>query len=228
MGFPGVNGVDGLPGPAGPTGPQGVAGAQGPPGPTGPQGPSGLPGVNGVDGLPGPPGTAGPMGPVGPQGPQGDQGVAGVPGPQGPGVVWRDANGVFVGPLINREGAGADRYIDDSGFLWALSWNDMTILYPMRYGMEMYSLPDCQGASGGYLANPDLLPRSVIQVSTRVWIAYEDNSVSADFQAQSFLVWGDGCTNIGAPTTVRVMTGTPIYLTRPQITFRAPLHLSRQ
>ena len=155
-------------------------------------------------------------------------GSSGVPGPQGPGVVWRDANGVFVGPLINREGAGADRYIDDSGFLWALSWNDMTILYPMRYGMEMYSLPDCQGASGGYLANPDLLPRSVIQVSTRVWIAYEDNSVSADFQAQSFLVWGDGCTNIGAPTTVRVMTGTPIYLTRPQITFRAPLHLSRQ
>lgn len=67
----------------------------------GPQGEQGIPGEQGLPGLQGEQGFAGEQGAQGEIGPQGEQGPQGEVGPAGPSLKVVDANGQFVGWLMD-------------------------------------------------------------------------------------------------------------------------------
>lgn len=135
----GAAGPQGLPGAAGPAGANGADGAVGLQGPAGAAGPQGLPGAvgpAGPAGANGADGAVGPQGLAGPQGPAGRDGVSGVGGGSGLSVV--DANGLFVGPLLD---GGNVALKTDTGFTRAF----LLGRYFQRLEQLAYTTPDCTG-----------------------------------------------------------------------------------
>lgn len=89
-----MQGPQGEPGPKGDKGDQGEAGAQGPQGLQGEKGEAGEPGA---------------QGPAGEKGEKGDAGAAGPQGPAGASLHLYDADGKYLGILLNAGRSGSDR-----------------------------------------------------------------------------------------------------------------------
>lgn len=126
-----IDNIELIPGPEGPQGPQGEPGPQGEQGLQGEQGIQGETGAQGEQGIQGEQGEQGetglqgPQGEPGPIGPQGEQGVQGPQGEPGQNIVVRDANGTFIGYLLQAEVS------DDS------NQNNMKVFLP-EYGQQFY------------------------------------------------------------------------------------------
>jgi hypothetical protein len=176
QGIQGAQGLQGLQGPAGPTGPTGPAGAAGL---TGPQGIQGIQGAQGVPGVQGVAGAQGPAGPTGPPGPAG-----------GPGIILRDANGAFVGPMVS-ESVGssptsfAGTYLDGNGVWWKASVATGELL---PFGNLVRFYPNSSTCTG---------PAIFVGTSIVLGMAMKDVS---DSSAGSPVVLGPGTTCTAAGT----------------------------
>lgn len=165
-------------------------------------------------------GTAGPRGATGPDGPRGPTGPRG-PSARPPSTVWRDANGLFVGPVIAAQVA---LYFDARGLVWFVDPSNGQFVVESE-DID-YDAPDCTGTA--YVSAT--LPRLVFRVegdSSDTFRTQSDRYTATKVQLKSTRS-GGSCFNTNFENDVVLLAdtlpATPIV--QPVVTFVGPLRMA--
>lgn len=169
-------------------------------------------GDRGVQGLPGAPGA------------RGDLGFTGDAGPRGVGqLVYRDANGVYVGPA-DRWINGVAEYIDPAGLRWPIAVETGLII---SNGQPIYY--DQLGCTGNRFVSSNVEAQLVF-TTTDVSETLEYRALPAGLKARAVSV-SSNC-SAALQSQLAVPLDDPDlpapHLTRPDPGFVAPFHLEAQ